>query len=165
LRSYEVLSDDRKRRNYLATTSAPASKATRSAETAAVDFHKGEACARTRDFSKARGFYEAALRADAKPEYQAAYAYTLLQDPRGDRARARALAEAALRDPACLDRAALVCAVLAREDGDDEKAERLLRRALQANPRNSEAERELRALESRREKAKPSGLSAFFKKR
>ncbi len=163
--AYEVLSDDRKRRDYLARTSAPAPDATRSAEAAAVDFHKGEACARTRDFPKARGFYEAALRADAKPEYQAACAYSLLQDPRGDRARARSLAEAALRDPACLDRAALVCAVLAREDGDDEKAERLLRRALQANPRNSEAERELRALESRRGKAKPSGLSGFFKKR
>ncbi len=163
--AYEVLSDDRKRRDYLARTSAPAPDATRSAEAAAVDFHKGEACARTRDFPKARGFYEAALRADAKPEYQVACAYSLLQDPRGDRARARSLAEAALRDPACLDRAALVCAVLAREDGDDEKAERLLRRALQANPRNSEAERELRALESRRGKAKPSGLSGFFKKR
>jgi DnaJ-domain-containing protein 1 len=165
--AYEVLSDDRKRADYLARTGAAAASAGRAAEreSAAVDFQKAEACARTRDFAKARGFYEAALRADARPEYQAAYAWTLLQDPRGDRARARTLAESALRDPACLDRAALVCAVLAREEGDEEKAERLLRRALQANPRNAEAERELRALELRREKSRPSGLSGLFRKR
>ncbi len=160
--AYEVLSDDRKRGEYVARTGAgrPGDR-----EAAAVDFQKAEACLRTRDFARARGFYEAALRADPRPEYQASYAWMLLQDPRGDRSRARALAEAALRDPACLDRAALACAVLAREEGDDDKAERLLRRALQANPRNAEAERELRTLESRREKAKPSGLSGLFRKR
>ena len=165
--AYEVLSDDRKRGEYLARTDAVAASAGRPAdrESAAVDFQKAEACARTRDHARARGFYEAALRGDPRPDYQAAYAWSLLQDPRGDRARARVLAEAALRDPACLDRAALVCAVLAREDGDDEKAERLLRRALQANPRNAEAERELRSLEGRREKAKPSGLAGLFRKR
>ena len=164
--AYEVLSNDRKRADYLARTSS-AAHAARPADGqgAAVDFQKAEACARTRDFAKARAFYEAALRAEAKPEYQAAYAWTLVQDPHGDRARARALAESALRDPGCLDRAALVCAVLAREEGDDGKAERLLRRALQANPRNAEAERELRALESRRERAKPTGLSGLFRKR
>lgn len=164
--AYEVLSDDRKRGDYLARH-APAPSPARPTvpEGAAVDFQKAEACARTRDLPRARAFYESALRAEAKPEYQAGYAWFLLQDPRGDRARARSLAEAALRDPACLDRAALVCAVLAREDGEDEKAERLLRRALQANPRNVEAERELRALEARREKPKPSGLSGLFRKR
>jgi len=158
--AYEVLSDDRKRADYVARTGTAARSPER--EAAAVEFQKAEACARTRDFAKARGFYEAALRGDAKPEYQVAYAWALLQDPRGDRARARSLAESALRDPACLDRAALACAVLAREEGDDEKAALLLRRALQANPRNSDVERELRALEARREKSKPSGL---FRKR
>jgi curved DNA-binding protein CbpA len=166
--AYETLSDDKKRLDYLARTggASPAAAAKDAdRQGAAMDFQKAEACARTRDYGKARGFYEAALRADPRPEYQAAYAWMLTVEPRGaDRVRARSLAEAALRDPAC-DRAALVCAVLARDEGDDEKAERLLRRALQANPRNADAERELRALEARRGKAKTSGLSGLFKKR
>jgi curved DNA-binding protein CbpA len=165
--AYEVLSDDRRRAAYLARTGAPgAEDAGGGPEQAAVDFEKAEACARTRDFAKARGFYEAALRADPRAEYQVAYAWMLLQDPRGDRARARALAEAALRDPACLDRAALAGAVLARDEGDDERAERLLRRALAANPRNGEVERELRALEARKERARPGGGSSrLFRKK
>jgi len=162
--AYEVLSDDKKRLEYLARTAAVPAGTAKDAD-AAMDFQKAEACARTRDWGRARGFYEAALRADPRPEYQAAYAWMLTQEGRVvDRVRARSLAEAALRDPAC-DRAALVCAVLARDDGDDNKAERLLRRALQANPRSADAERELRALEARRAKAKPAGHTGLFKKR
>ncbi len=165
--AYEALSDDRRRQDYLARTSAAgAGESGGDPEQAAVDFEKAEACARTRDFAKARGFYEAALRAEPRPEYQVAYAWMLLQDPRGDRARARALAEAALREPVCLDRAALVGAVLARDEGDDERAERLLRRALAANPRNGEAERELRALEARKGRPRTGGgLSGLFRKK
>jgi tetratricopeptide (TPR) repeat protein len=165
--AYEVLSDDRRRADYLARTSAAgAGDAGADPEQAAVDFEKAEACARTRDFAKARGFYEAALRSEPRPEYQVAYAWMLLQDPRGDRARARALAEAALRDPVCLDRAALVGAVLARDEGDDERAERLLHRALTANPRNGEAERELRALEARKGRPRTGGgISGLFRKK
>ncbi|GEJ56848.1 DnaJ domain-containing protein [Anaeromyxobacter diazotrophicus] len=164
--AYEVLSDDRRRADYLARLAGDAGAAAPAGDPARarVDFEKAEACARTRDYARARGFYEAALRADPRAEYQVAYAGVLLQDPRGDRARARALAEAALRDPACLDRAALVAALLARDEGDDEGAERLLRRALAANPRNAEAERELRALEARRG-ARPSRLSTLFRKK
>jgi curved DNA-binding protein CbpA len=164
--AYEVLSDDRKRADYLARSdgaeAATASPSGGSPAGAAVDFQKAEACARTRDWARARGFYEAALRADPRPEFQAGYAAALLADPRGDRLRAAGLVHAALRDPAC-DRAAVVGAQLARDSGDDEKAERLLRRALAANPRNAEADRELRALEARRKK--PSGLAGLFRRR
>ena len=165
--AYEVLSDDRRRADYLARLAGDAGPAAPTGDPAqaAVDFEKAEACARTRDYARARGFYEAALRADPRPEYQVAFAWVLLQDPRGDRAKARSLAEAALRDPACLDRAALVGAILARDEGDDERAERLLHRALAANPRNAEAERELRALEARREQPRSSVLSGLFRKK
>jgi curved DNA-binding protein CbpA len=165
--AYEVLSDDRRRADYLSRSAGDAgpAPATGDPAQAAIDFQKAEACARTRDHARARGFYEAALRVDPRAEYQVAYASALLQDPRGDRTRARALAEAALREPACLDRAALVGAVLARDEGDDERAERLLRRALAANPRNAEAERELRALEARRDRSRPSRPSGLFRKK
>jgi tetratricopeptide (TPR) repeat protein len=161
--AYDVLSDERKRAAYL-SRAGPGGPGVWGGDrgSAAVDFQKAEACARTRDWARARGFYEAALRADPRPEWQAAYAAMLLAEPGGDRARARALAEAALRDPAC-DRAAVVRAVLAREEGDLEAADRLLRRALAANPRNPDAERELRLVEARAQK--PSGLSGLFRKR
>jgi tetratricopeptide (TPR) repeat protein len=131
---------------------------------AALDAQKAEACARTRDYARARGFFEAALRSDPRPEFQAAYAWMLMNEPQApDLARARGLAQAALRDPAC-DRAAFVCGVLARDDGDEDRAERLFRQALAKNPRNSDAERELKALEARR-RAKGAGLGGLFKRR
>jgi len=164
--AYEVLSDDRRRIDYLARSRPERSAAEGGgdASSAAVDIQKAEACLKTRDFARARGFYEAALRGDPRPEYQVAYAHALLVDPSGDRSRARALAEAALEDPACTDRAAFVCGILARDEGDEAKAERMLRRALQANPRYVEADRELRALEARRGKKTPD-KSVLFKKR
>ena len=167
--AYEVLSDERKRAGYLAQTGRVAGVAARSAgedgAAAGVAYEKAEACVRTRDFGKARAYYEAALRADPRPEYQAAYASMLLAEGRSaDRARVRALAEAALRDPAC-DRALSLCGVLARDDGDDGRAERFFRKALAANPRNAEADRELRAIEVRRGKAKSSTLAGLFRKK
>jgi tetratricopeptide (TPR) repeat protein len=136
-------------------------------DAAAVDFRKAEACGRTRDFSRARGFFEAALRADPRPEYHVSYAAVIIQEPRGDRARAKALLETAMRgDPACVERATVLQAVLARDEGALDQAEKLLRRVLQTNPRSADAERELRLVESRRPQAKPSGgLAGLFRKR
>jgi tetratricopeptide (TPR) repeat protein len=164
--AYEVLSDDRRRIEYLAK-SRPRTKSEGGANpgSAAIDIQKADACLRTRDFARARSFYEAALRVDPRPEYQVAFAHALMVDPGGDRSRAKALAEAALEDPASTDRAAFVLGLVARDEGDDVKAERMLRRALQANPKHLEAERELRALEARRGKSRPPGQSGLFKKR
>ena len=168
--AYEVLSDDRRRLDYLARAPAPGASAAGQAGAgdggqAAIDFKKAEACARTRDYGKARGFFEAALRADARAEYQAAYAWMLLNEPgTPDLARARSLAQAALRDPSC-DRAAFVCGIVARDDGDEDRAEKLFRQALRANPRNADAERALRALEAKRKASRGAGLTGFFRKR
>jgi len=153
--AYEVLSDDKRRAEFQARAAAPGTRvaagpSTASQAAAALDFQKGEACLRTRDHARARGFLEAAVRAHPRAEYQATLAQALAQDPRApDRGRARELLAAALQDPTC-ERAAWVGAQLARDEGRDEEAERLLRRTLQVNPRNVEAERELRLLELRR---------------
>jgi tetratricopeptide (TPR) repeat protein len=149
--AYQVLSDDHRRAEYLASrrdgkTGAPAVQV----ESARVDFSKGEACLRTRDWTRARGFYESALRADRRPEHLAALAYTFLADPKlRDLDRARALLEEATRDPHC-DRAQYVSGLLARDEGDDLRAERMFRAAAAANPRAIEPLRELRALDARR---------------
>jgi hypothetical protein len=143
--AYEVLSDDRRRAEYLAQAKAPVYS-----EAARIDAQKGEACLRTRDVSRARGFLESAVRADPRPEYQAALALACLLDPvRKDKDRARELLAAATLDPTC-DRALHVAGLLAKDDGDEAGAERLFRAAVQVNPRNVEAVRELRTLEARR---------------
>ena len=149
--AYEVLSDDRRRAEYLASRRAGGTGAAAAqAEAARVDFAKGEACLRTRDWTRARGFYEAAVRANPRPAHLAALAYALLADPRHrDLARARALLDEATRDARC-DRALYVAGLLARDEGDDLRAERMFRAAAAANPRAEEPARELRALGARR---------------
>jgi tetratricopeptide (TPR) repeat protein len=150
--AYEVLADDKKRVEYLRRKAGSASAAAdpARAEAAKIDFMKGEACLRTRDFGRARGFLESALRADPTPQYQAALAWSFVCDPNHkDRERARTLVADALKDPSC-DRALFVAGILARDDGEDAAAERHFRAAVKVNPRNHEAARELRLLEARR---------------
>jgi tetratricopeptide (TPR) repeat protein len=141
--AYEVLSDEKKRAAWLA-------KGGSGGEAARIDFQKGEACLRTREHARARGFFESAVRADPRPEYQAALAFACLTDPaRRDVGRARELLNEATKDPRC-DRAFYVAGILARDEKDAGQAERMFRAAVQANPRNADAVRELRSLEARR---------------
>jgi curved DNA-binding protein CbpA len=145
--AYEVLSDDRKRVEYLKKRQG--GDAAR-AEAAKVDFQKGEACLRTRDFARARGFFESAVRADARPAYQAALAWAYVCDPASkERERPKALVSEAMKDASC-DRAFYVAGIIARDEGDAGIAERHFRAAVQANPRNADAVRELRLMEARR---------------
>src|SRR6266540_1347182 len=145
--AYEVLSDDRKRVAYLAHRRGASNG---QAEGARTDFRKGEACLRTRDFARARGFLESAVRADPRPEHQAVLALAYVADREWkDRTRAKALVAEASKDPSC-DRALYVAGLIARDEGDEGVAERHFRAALQVNPRNPEAMRELRAAEARR---------------
>ncbi len=144
--AYEVLSDDKKRLEYLNHRKGGSSA---KVEAAKVEFQKGEACLRTRDFARARGFLESAVRADPRPQYQAALAWAFLSDPGNkDRERPRALLAEATKDPSC-DRAFFVAGILARDEADRATAERHFRAALKANPRNADAIRELRHLEAR----------------
>jgi cytochrome c-type biogenesis protein CcmH/NrfG len=117
-----------------------------------VDFQKGEACVRTRDFQRARSFYEAAVRGNPTAEHQAALAWALWFDPKApDRGRAKEVLAGALQDPSS-DRAAYTGAMMARDAGDENQAEHLFRLAVKANPKHVEAEREIRLIEARRRK-------------
>jgi DnaJ-domain-containing protein 1 len=148
--AYQVLSDDKRRADHLATLRAGGAANPKRAESARLDFQKGEACLKTRDHARARGFLESAVRADPRPEYQAVLAMSLVVDAAGkDVARARTLIAAALATPGS-DRIHFAAGVVAREDGSLGEAERQFRAAVVANPRNVEAVRELRALEGRR---------------
>lgn len=153
--AYETLTDEKLRGEWLARSARAPATQTVSAERvagASIDFQKGEACLRTRDFTRARGFYEAAVRGHPRADYQAALAWALWFDPKApDRARAKETLAAALRDPSS-DRAAYTGATIARDEGDDPQAEHLFRLALKANPGHVEAEREIRLIEARRRK-------------
>jgi len=153
--AYETLSDDRKRADYAASLRAVGSGGPATsllAANAQVDFEKGEACVRTREFAKARGFLESAVRANPVPRYQAALAWAYVADPAvKDRERARELVEQAKRDAAC-DRAQYIAGVLARDEGNDAAAEKYFHACIKANPRHAEAVRELRAVELRKKK-------------
>jgi tetratricopeptide (TPR) repeat protein len=147
--AYEILSDERKRSEYLAAIKGGSTNPQRS-EAARIDFQKGEACIRTRDFTRARGFLESAVRADGRAEYRAALAWTYLADPVGkDLAKARALLGDAVKETAC-DRAQYVAGIVARDEGNEVEAERCFRAAVAANPRHADALRELKQAEGRR---------------
>ena len=146
--AYETLSDDRRRAEYVAQGRGSVRAA--AADAARIDYQKGEACLRTRDWSRARGFFEAAVRQDPRAEHLAALAFVYVADPsRKDREKARLLLEEAVKDPAC-DRAFYVAGILARDEKEDARAEKLFRQAVQINGRNADALRELRLLEGRR---------------
>jgi curved DNA-binding protein CbpA len=148
--AYQALSDDKRRAEHLAALRSGGVGSPQRAESAKVDFQKGEACMRTRDYARARGFLESAIRSDPRPEYQAALAASYLVVAAGkDLARARAIIDAALATKGN-DQVHYVAGLVAREEGNDGEAERQFRAALKANPRHAEAQRLLRALEARR---------------
>jgi len=154
--AYETLSDDGKRADYIASLRGGAGAAspatTAAAANAQVDFEKGEACVRTRDFAKARAFLEAAVRANPIAKFQAALAWAYVADPTvKDRGRAREMLAEATKDPAC-DRAFFIAGVVERDAGNDAAAEKHFDACIKANPRHAEAVRELRAIELRRRK-------------
>ncbi len=114
--AYEVLSDDLRRGEYLLRQGAEAKAGARASE----ELERAEACLRTGDLARARRHCEAALRADPRPEVQAALAWVLAADPRtSDRRRARELASAALK-AGPNDRARAVLAQLARDEGGED---------------------------------------------
>jgi curved DNA-binding protein CbpA len=168
--AYEVLSDNKKRAGYLSaigasggSASAPGAGASPElAEAAKIDFQKGEACVRTRDYGKARGFLEAAIRAHPRAEYQAALAWCILSDPQArDRPRVKELLEEATKDPTC-DRAFYLAGVVARDAKDEARAEKMFRAAYKANPQNADAQREVRIIDARR---KNKGEDRAFSKK
>jgi len=148
--AYATLSDKARRAEYLGRLGVGSAVGKEAAEGARVDFEKGEACHRTRDFAKARQFFEAAIQADPRPDYQAALAATIMADPKAvDRGRLKEILAEATKDPNC-DRAHYLAGVLARREGDEVRAEKMFRAAAKANPKNLEAAKELRLLEGAR---------------
>jgi len=107
---------------------------------------------RRREYAQAEAFFRQAYEADPRPSTLAAAAWAIYMDParRSEAAQARAMMVDALKaDPDC-DRAHYQLGVIARVEGDVERAERHFRETVRSNPRHLEAAQELRLLEMRR---------------
>jgi curved DNA-binding protein CbpA len=178
--AYEVLYDDARRKAYVQTLQAqqalpkpptpsatPASPAARAAgrpDSSPDDLYKmGEVFFRKRDFTTASDHYERAYSLDSKPVYLAARAWAIYMDParKADMAKAKQMmADAVRADPNC-DRAHYQLGVIARVEGDMDRAERHFRDAIRANSKHLEANQELRLIEMR--KKNPPKKGGFFR--
>jgi curved DNA-binding protein CbpA len=149
--AYATLSDRVRRTDYLARSASGGRAATQAAAAAArADFQKGEAARRTGDNARARIFFEAAVRSDQRADYLVALAtVTLLSGKPEDRERAKRHLIEAMKDPTCSG-AFLAAGIMAREENDPDRAEKLFRACLKADPRNEEAARELHKIQGQR---------------
>ena len=161
--AYEVLYDDIKRRGYLVSLAAAPALATgpRSKQADAEEaFRRGEALFRKREYVAAEEQYERAFAQDAKALYLAAQGWCLYMDPtrKAEAPRATKLMTDALKlDPSC-DRAHYQLGVIARVEGDVDRAERAFREAVRSNPKHLEANQELRLIEMRKKNSKRGGF-------
>ena len=148
----EFLLDDVRRAEHAATGAGGGEAPTLDPGAAAEALVAGEMAMRRREYAQAEAFFHHAYEADPRPATLAAEAWAIYMDPsrRSDAPRARAMMVAALKaDPDC-DRAHYQLGVIARVEGDVDRAERHFREAVRSNPRHLEAAQELRLLEMRR---------------
>lgn len=153
--SYDELVDPASRARHLSTLEAKDNngKVTHDPQGAKVAFQKAAGALRKHDLVAAEAELVRAVALDPLPVHMAELAWTLYANPkRRDDARdeIRDLVVKALKGTPEHDRAYVVAAYISRVDGEAERSEKLFRKALDLNPRNVEAARELRLIESRR---------------
>lgn len=148
----EFLLDDVRRAEHAATHADSGPAPALDPGAAAEALVAGEMAMRRREYAQAEALFHQAYEADPRPATLAAEAWAIFMDPsrRSDAPRARAMMVEALKaDPDC-DRAHYQLGVIARVEGDVDRAEKHFREAVRSNPRHLEAAQELRLLEMRR---------------
>lgn len=162
--AYENLHDDQKHAAWLAGTPGPARPA--SAQQQAGDLFKmGEVFFKKRDYRQAEQHFAKAYALDKTANSLASQAWAVYMDParKLEAPSARALMQKALSLDANSDRANYQLGVIARVEGDMDRAEKHFREAVRANPKHLEANQELRLIEMRKKKADPKkGGGGFF---
>jgi len=147
-----LLDDDRRAAHAEELTALASGRPLRDQAEAAEAFRAGEAALRRREHAAAEAHFAESYRLYPRAHVLAARAWALYMDPnrKADAGAARAMmVEALQQDPAC-DRAHYQLGVIARVEGDVDRAERHFREALRANPRHVEATQELRLIEMRK---------------
>jgi curved DNA-binding protein CbpA len=166
--AYEVLYDDAKRAAYLQELRAKAS-APSTPRPGGVDpndlFKMGEVFFRKRDFAAAVDHFDRAYNAEPKAVYLAASAWAIYMDPqrKADVPKAKQMMAEALKRDANCDRAHYQLGVIARVEGDMDRAERHFREAVRSNPKHLEANQELRLIEMRKKNPPPPKKGGLFR--
>jgi curved DNA-binding protein CbpA len=149
----DYLQDDERRAFHAREMAALASgRPLRDQAEAAEAYRAGEVALRRRDHAAAEAHFAEAYRLYPRAHVLAARAWAIYMDPnrKSDAASARAMMVDAVKEDANCDRAHYQLGVIARVEGDVERAERHFRAALRANPRHLESSQELRLIEMRK---------------
>ena len=170
--AYETLSNPTRRKAYLAEVKGTGKKQDSEAieiiqaETA---FQKGLVLIKTNDFAGAKKELEKAVKLYGKePEYfcHLAWAQFKASDNQVDKDKAKIMVLKALQMNPNMDKAHLYLGYILKEDGKEREAEKRFERAIQCNPNNTEALRELRLFQMRKPSAGKAAslLGKMFKK-
>jgi tetratricopeptide (TPR) repeat protein len=157
--AYETLQSESSRARYEAGLDAekpPKEISLSPAEEAAEAFKRGEVLFRKRDFAGAERDYHRAYLLDSKANYLAAEAWAIHLNPerREQAPMARQMmVEASKKDPSC-ERAQYQLGVIARVEGEIDRAEKHFREAVRLNSKYLEARQELRLIEMRKKKGR-----------
>ncbi|MFO0597104.1 MAG: DnaJ domain-containing protein [Myxococcaceae bacterium] len=178
--AYETLYDDTKRQLWLATratavpVAGPGATGSTGSQAAHVPtgaqaneaFKLGENYFKKRDYKNAEAQFAKAYSVDKSANSLAAQAWCIYMDPtrKAEGQQARALMQKALQLDNDCDRAHYQLGVIARVEGDMDRAERHFREAVRVNARHLEANQELRLIEMRKKKAQqaPPKGGGFF---
>lgn len=165
--AYETLYDDARRAAYLQELrSRGASQPVSAAASAQASdlFKMGEVYFRKRDFPTAAEHFERAFGIEPKAVYLAARAWAIYMDPqrKAEAPRVRQMLTEALKLDFRCDRAHYQLGVMARVEGNMERAERHFRDAVRTNPKHLEANQELRLIEMRKKNPPTKKGGGFF---
>ena len=157
--AYETLQNESSRAIYEAGRVAekpPTENKLSPAQEAAEAYKRGETLFRKRDYAGAELEYHRAHFLDSKANYLAAEAWAIHLNPeRREQAplAKQMMIEAAKKDPNC-ERAQYQLGVIARVEGDMDRAEKHFREAVRLSPRHLEANQELRLIQMRKKKGR-----------
>ncbi|MBL9038092.1 MAG: J domain-containing protein, partial [Archangium sp.] len=156
--AYDVLYDDTRRSVYVAQKVASAPPPPVPPAQQAADLMKvGEAAFKKRDYRSADEAFAKAHALDKAANSLAAQGWAIYMDParKTDAATAKTMMQKALSLDGNCDRAHYQLGVIARVEGDMDRAEKFFRDALRTNPKHLEANQELRLIEMRKKKGPP----------
>ena len=163
--AYETLYDEGKRAGWIASRQAsPAGSGNTGSNpafqpggqpTAADLLKQAEVFFKKRDYRHAEESYGKAFALDKNANTLAAQAWCIYMDPtrKPEGQAARQMMQKALAMDPTSDRTHYQVGVIARVEGDMDRAERHFREAVKANPRHLEANQEIRLIEMRKKKA------------
>lgn len=159
--AYETLSDDARRAEYLKRVARGAGDAavqsvTKAEDQAREEAKQGEILLRRKDFAGAERRFARAHELQPRAEYLAARGWAIYLDPdrKGDLAEVKSLIAKALSADGSCDRALYYSGVIARVEGNMDRAESAFRAAVRANPKHVDAQQEVHLIEMRRKKDK-----------